>query len=118
MANVKITEMTATTALTPDDVLVAVNSTATATRKITKADAWKAMAGDVMADDSYDGPAIAGLNAGETIGQWVPVPSKHCRNLDDFRPDDNGEMACTRIVGKHGECGESAHRGHWRACPQ
>ena len=69
MANVKITEMTATTALTPDDVLVAVNSTATATRKITKADAWKAMAGDVMADDSYDGPAIAGLNAGETIGQ-------------------------------------------------
>ena len=73
MANVKITEMTATTALTPDDVLVAVNSTATATRKVTKVDAWKAMAGDVMADDSYDGPAIAGLNAGETIGQWVPV---------------------------------------------
>ena len=73
MANVKITELTSSTSLTPDDVIPVVDTTAAGTRQVTKNAFFKVMAGDVMADDSYDGPAIAGLNAGETIGQWVPV---------------------------------------------
>lgn len=73
MANKKITEFTETTVLTPDDVLVGVDTTSTSTKKFTKATVFKAFAGDVLADDTYDGPAIAGLNAGETIGQWIPV---------------------------------------------
>ena len=73
MANVKITELTSSTGFTPDDIIPIVDSTATGTRKVTKNILMRALAGDVIADDSYDGPSIAGINAGETIGQWVPV---------------------------------------------
>ncbi len=73
MANVKITELTSSTGFTPDDIIPIVDTTATGTRKVTKNILLRALAGDVMADDSYDGDSIAGINAGETIGQWIPV---------------------------------------------
>lgn len=71
----KISEMTSSTACTPDDLIPVIDApgTSPASRQVTKNNFFKVLAGDGLSDDTYDGPSIAGLNAGETIGQWIPV---------------------------------------------